>query len=66
MKNEMGSPMAATQLVTLKEVENLLKVSRTTLWKLRDSDGFPVPVRLCSRVHYRYDDIERYVASKAA
>ena len=66
MKNEMGSPMAASQLVTLKELENLLKVSRTTLWKLRDSDEFPEPVPICSRVHYRYADIERYIAKKAA
>lgn len=54
-----------SDILTEKEVRDILRVSRTTLWKLRQEDpAFPKPFNKSPRMLRFYrGDVERYVSA---
>jgi len=54
------------QLLNLQAVLSLLMVSRTTLHKLRQVDGFPPPAVRCGKVlRWRQDDVLGWIEAQA-
>ncbi|MEZ8285590.1 helix-turn-helix transcriptional regulator [Vibrio splendidus] len=50
------------RLVRQAELANLLGVSKTTLWRLRQDKNFPAPVAIRSRlIGWRFSDIENWL-----
>lgn len=53
------------KFVTLCDLTDELRVSRTTIWKLRRSAEFPLPIRVSrQRLVWRRSDIDEWVASR--
>ena len=53
------------KFVTLCDLTEELRVSRTTIWKLRRSAEFPSPIRVSrQRLVWRRSDIDEWVASR--
>jgi predicted DNA-binding transcriptional regulator AlpA len=54
-----------TDLMTTKELLAILRVSMTTLQRMRRDDGFPAPVRLSPRrIVWRGEDIAGWMAAR--
>ena len=50
------------QLLTRKEVQERLRISRTTLYRLVEAGKFPSPIRVGDRLcRWRESDIDAYV-----
>lgn len=48
-----------------KEVEDMLRVSKPTLWRMRQRLGFPEPVKLLEgRKVYRAAEVHAWIASR--
>lgn len=52
------------ELVSIKEMCQLLGVSRTTLWAYEKSGKVPEPVRIGGRVKWRRADIEEWIKGR--
>lgn len=53
-------------MLNLQAVLGLLMVSRTTLHKLRQVDGFPPPVIRCGKVQrWRQDDVLSWIDAQS-
>lgn len=54
------------QLLNLQSVLRQLMISRTTLHKLRQQEGFPQPVIRCGKVQrWRQDDVVGWIDAQA-
>lgn len=53
----------AKEVLTEKEASEFLHISRTTLWKLRDSGKLSF-VRIGNKVRYRRRDLDEYLESQ--
>lgn len=51
-------------LLTPAQVGQQLKISRTTLWKLRNEHSFPQPVRVGRRVLFRSTDLQEWLEAR--
>lgn len=51
----------APLLLTAQEVVQMLSVSKSTLWRMRDSGKLPAPIRVGGIVRWRASDIQRWV-----
>lgn len=50
------------ELLTLAEIAEALKISRTTLYRIRrDNDGFPRGVRIRSRYRWHLNEVRAYL-----
>ncbi len=49
------------ELLTVKDVAALLRISTRQVWKLLASGRIPSPVRLSRSVRFRATDIERWI-----
>lgn len=51
-------------ILPLKELPNVLGISRTTLWKLRSEGSFPAPLKLNGKVlGWRRESIVKWLDS---
>jgi len=58
---------AVRRLVTARRLCFLLAVSRTTLWRLSRSHGFPKPVRLGARsIRFDWGEVDSWAQSRKA
>lgn len=49
-------------LLTTREVLACTKLSRAQLYRLRDRDRFPAPIKLAANaIAYKQDDVERWI-----
>ena len=53
--------MAADDLLTIKEVAAILRVSWITLWRLRKRGEGPVSKRVGYQIRYRRADIDQWL-----
>ena len=57
--------MAPTRLLRIHEVESLVGLKKSAIYKFMASDAFPRPVVLGSRsVRWRSSDVERWVEAR--
>ena len=53
------------RLLRLKEVEQMVGLSRTSIYRLMDSGDFPHPIRVGPRaVRWRLRDIEEWISER--
>lgn len=53
------------KLLTCREVQERLKISRSSIYRLRIEGKFPLPVKITEKsVRWKEDDIDEYVASR--
>ena len=66
LNGQASMEKCSSDILTEKEVRDLLRVSRTTLWKLRQEDpAFPKPFNKSPRMLRFYrGDVERYIKEK--
>ena len=50
------------ELLTVREVARLLKLSTRQIWKLSSAGKLPAPVRLGRSVRWRASDLARFLA----
>lgn len=55
--------VADVQMLTLREVEAILKVGRSTFWRIRNARGFPQPIRVGRSKRWRLADIAKWQES---
>lgn len=66
---ERDAALEGCRLITAKELAELLKVDRRTIWRMvaradAGEGSFPQPLRLGARtVRWKLTDIEKYLAS---
>lgn len=56
------------RLLNLDEVQRLIPISRSSVWKWSRRGAFPSPVRLpgCRRVAWRASEISKWIAERPA
>ena len=53
------------QMLTCRDLEELLKISKGTIYRWMEADEFPKPLQLgASMVRWRSTDIEKWLADK--
>ncbi len=53
------------QFLRIRDVCQMLRISKPTLWRLRRSPDFPVPTQLSDRaIGWSRDDIQTWVAAR--
>jgi predicted DNA-binding transcriptional regulator AlpA len=52
--------LADVQMLTLREVESILKIGRSTFWRIRNSRGFPPAIRVGRSKRWRLADIHKW------
>ncbi|KQT52243.1 MULTISPECIES: helix-turn-helix transcriptional regulator [unclassified Aureimonas] len=64
---EASKPVQAGALLSTTEVCELMKVGRTTLWKLERTTAFPKPITFGMRMkRWREAEIQRYIDRQSA
>ncbi|MDE0331482.1 MAG: helix-turn-helix domain-containing protein [Nitrospinae bacterium] len=57
--------MAANDLLTMKQVCELVGLSHTTIHRLRNENDFPSPIKLGqAAVRFRRDEVEAWLANR--
>ena len=65
MATTVDRPASPTHIMRLHEVIARIKVSPTTLWRLRRKGQFPPPFRLSpGLIAWHEVDVERWIASR--
>ena len=61
------SAAPANALLSIADVLQLCRISRSTFWRIRRSGTFPPPIRISSRIQ-RFDSaaVDEYLASRRA
>jgi len=69
--NNSATPMddghipGTLQFLRIRDVCQMLRISKPTLWRLRRSPDFPVPTQLSDRaIGWSRDDIQAWVATR--
>jgi excisionase family DNA binding protein len=60
-KNDPSENRPPRQLIAVRGVAEMLGVSVSTVWRLRDQGLLPKAVRVGSCVRWRIGDIQRYI-----
>jgi predicted DNA-binding transcriptional regulator AlpA len=56
---------ASLQYLRISDVCRLLRISKPTLWRLRQSSDFPAPTHLSDRViGWSRDEIQKWIAAR--
>lgn len=58
--------MAEKHLLTVREVSEILGLSRTTIWRLAASQKIPAPLKIGGATRWRKADIDALIADGAA
>lgn len=62
-----GKVPQQSEIMTVEEVMAVLKVSRTTLWRMRTQPNFPSEVRMSERKFgFRRSEIEEWIVKRSA
>lgn len=53
------------RIVRISELTEMLAISKTSLWRLRQSEDFPTPIQLGPRIiAWKISDIESWLENK--
>ena len=60
-------PSIPDRILSWPEVKRMVPLSRVTIWKLRQRDAFPKPIRLSeSRIGWRLSDLIAWMNTRSA